>query len=128
MYKNKVLFIDFDNTLTHNSKYPITGKLNKSVVEYVKELSKSNTLILWTCRTGNELKEAVKLCETTGIHFQGYNEYNGVEYVKPKYDLLIDDKNIRTSNIFKLKCFIFYIFKQFNDLLNQITPTNILHY
>lgn len=111
MCKNKVLFIDFDNTLTHRSQYPVTGKLNRSVVEYVKELSKHNVLILWTCRTGDELKEAVELCESAGIHFQGFNEYAGIKYLKPKYDFLLDDKNIKCSMFFRFKCFVYYLLK-----------------
>lgn len=134
MYKNKILFVDFDNTLTHKSQYPITGKLNKSVVEYVKKLSKHNTLILWTCRTGDDLKEAITLCENENIYFQGYNEFNGIKYIKPMCDFFIDDKNIKNSFLFKLKCLLYYSFvkikkwiKESIELFNEVEKFRVEH-
>lgn len=106
MFKNKIIFVDFDNTLTYKSQYPITGKLNRFVINHFKKLSNSNELILWTCRQGEELEQAVKLCNDCGLYFKGHNEYNGVKFIKPKFDILYDDKVIRVSFWFKIKCFI----------------------
>lgn len=51
----KAIAIDFDGCLCTN-EYPNTG------------------LILWTCRQGKELEEAVAACERWGLHFDAVNE------------------------------------------------------
>ena len=112
MYKNKILFIDFDNTLTYKSKYPFTGELNKDIVSYIKKLSKYNKIVLWTCRTGVELDEAKKICDSAGLIFDGYNEFNGVKFIKPRCDIFIDDKSVRVNLLFRLKCFFHHFRKR----------------
>lgn len=70
----KAIAIDFDGCLCEN-KYPKIGKPFFVVIEAAKkEQSKGAGLILWTCRQGKELEEAVAACEKWGLHFDAINE------------------------------------------------------
>ncbi len=61
---------------------------------------KNNTLILWTCRNGDALLEAIKFCENYGLMFNYINEntkevldnYGGIDNRKITADIYIDDK------------------------------------
>lgn len=92
--KNKIIAVDFDNTITHTSKYPITGEIDLRTIEVLKMLQQQNNkLILWTCREGEELIEAVQLCEKHNILFDAINEnIDGTYTRKIKADYYIDDK------------------------------------
>ena len=70
----KVIAVDFDGTLTYPSPYPITGKPNVPVIEAVKALQKNNTIILYTCREGSDLEEALSICASYGLYFDYINE------------------------------------------------------
>lgn len=91
--KNKVIAIDFDNTITSLSKPPVTGKININAIEQIKELKKNNKIILWTCREDEELIEAIELCKKYGLVFDKVNEnINGTYSRKIRADIYIDDK------------------------------------
>lgn len=91
--KNKVIAVDFDNTLTLSSKPPVTGKLDLKEVNKIKKLQKSNIIILWTCREGRELEEAINLCKEQGLTFDYINQnINGTKCKKLKADIYYDDK------------------------------------
>lgn len=92
-FEGMTIAVDFDNTITHRSEPPITGKINKEVIEYLKELKKGNILILWTCRQGKELEEAVELCRKNGLEFDYVNQdVDGNICKKVRADVYIDDK------------------------------------
>ena len=77
----KVIAIDFDGTLFEDD-FPRIGAPRWNVIrEALKEQSSGTSLILWTCRTGLRLEEAVTACEEVGIHFSATNENLGVRIV-----------------------------------------------
>jgi ribonucleotide monophosphatase NagD (HAD superfamily) len=64
-----ILAIDFDGTLFLGS-YP-----NIKVIEQTKAFKKQGAeIILWTCREGFLLEEAVELCRKVGITFDAIND------------------------------------------------------
>lgn len=95
----QILAIDFDGTLCVN-KYPEIGAPRTALINAVKrEQANGAALILWTCRTGKELAEAVEWCSKQGLHFDAVNDNlpsvvkkfggNSRKVVATKY---IDDK------------------------------------
>ena len=83
----KIIAVDFDGTLAHkhpdntdgsygaNIKEPKIGKPRWGVIDRIKkEQSKGTKIILWTCREGILLSDAVKWCDRKGIIFDAINE------------------------------------------------------
>lgn len=69
-----IIAIDFDGCLCSNM-YPKIGKPHKAVIEAAKKRKADGAaLILWTCRQGDKLDEAVKACEKWGLEFDAINE------------------------------------------------------
>lgn len=93
--------LDFDGTLCVNT-FPKIGKPNKELIKKViKYKENGNELILWTCRNGKELKEAVEWCKEQGIEFDAVNEdlprikstkFGKNKSVKIYADVYLDDK------------------------------------
>ena len=72
--KNKIIAVDFDGTLCVN-RYPEIGFGNYELVQYLIEQKKTGAkLILWTCRSGKLLAEAVLWCRERGLTFDAVNE------------------------------------------------------
>lgn len=70
----KAIAIDFDGCLCDNA-YPAIGAPHWSVIDRAKmEQDAGAGLILWTCREGPLLQEAVAACESWGLHFDAINE------------------------------------------------------
>lgn len=98
--------IDFDGTLCEKA-FPKIGAEKSDVVDYVKQLkSNGNTLILWTCRSGQRLDEAVQWCQDRGLEFDFINEndpdavdYFGDDCRKVHADHYLDDKNMKLEDI-----------------------------
>lgn len=78
MKKSYYIAIDFDGTIVKNA-YPKIGRIRPSVIKMIKkrvnELKKDCNvkLILWTCRHGNELLEAIDICKKFDIQFFAVN-------------------------------------------------------
>jgi len=95
-----VYAIDFDGVLA-TSFYPNIGNPIQSNIDYVKDLKeKENTIILWTCRTGDELDNAVDWLKGNDLVFDYVNENTeenidkyGDDTRKIVADFYIDDKN-----------------------------------
>lgn len=99
MIKNKVVAVDFDGTITDRNCFPNISGLRPHCVEALQTISnQGNKIFLWTCRTGNSLKEAVNFCLKNGIALCGINEspYDNVNVGgrKPIADFYIDDRNM----------------------------------
>lgn len=63
-----IIAIDFDDTITEPSKYPVTGKIRNDAITYIQKLyDDGHKLILWTCRTGYNLVEAINLLTDSKI-------------------------------------------------------------
>ena len=72
--KSKIIAVDFDGTLC-KAKWPEIGQPNEELIQYLmNEQVKGSKLILWTCRTGEKLQQAVAWCEDRGLVFNAVNE------------------------------------------------------
>ena len=66
--------IDFDGCLCVN-EYPRIGAPNWAVIAKAKERQAAGAgLILWTCREGQLLQDAVAACQSWGLTFDSINE------------------------------------------------------
>lgn len=90
----EIYAIGFDGTLCED-KYPEIGEPKSDAIEKAKELKAAgNILILWTCREGKELQEAVAWCEDHELAFDFVNQNtDGKECKKIAADHYIDNKN-----------------------------------
>ena len=71
---DRIIAVDFDGTLCENA-WPGIGEARGSVIDYVLgEQMTGAKLILWTCRKGERLQEAVKWCAARGLAFDAVNE------------------------------------------------------
>lgn len=81
-----ILAVDFDGTLFEGS-YPNKGEPKQDVIDKVKGFKKYGAeIVLWTCREGISLKEAMKRCAEVGLEFDAINENapSQKEYMKRK--------------------------------------------
>ena len=92
--------IDFDNTICY-TKYPKIIKPIPYAMKCLKVLTNDSNsiLILWTCREGEYLKQALNYCESYGVKFDYANEnckelieLYGNDCRKLGADVYIDDK------------------------------------
>ena len=105
MDRNYVIYaVDFDGTLCED-QFPAIVKPNISLIKYLaKKRVEGDKLILWTCRAGERLQEAVRWCKEYGLEFDAVNEnlaemisYYGVDCRKVFADIYIDDKAVSTE-------------------------------
>ena len=96
-----VYAVDFDGTLCE-SLYPGIGRPNIELIEHLKKKrAKGCIVILWTCRVGERLQEAVVWCKKHGLEFDAVNENCqqqierfGNDSRKIHADVFIDDKSL----------------------------------
>lgn len=70
----KIIAVDFDGTLCEN-KWPEIGEPNKELIAYLKKRQEAgDKLVLWTCRVGEILKNAIDWSAEQGIIFDAVNE------------------------------------------------------
>ena len=70
----KIYAVDFDGTLAE-TKFPEIIKPYFSMFMTYKEIKRrGDILILWTCRCGKDLEDAVKFCRKHGLEFDYINE------------------------------------------------------
>lgn len=99
----EIYAVDFDKTLNLAETYPELGEPNMELIEFLKERrAAGDKLILWTCREGELLKEAVKYCNDYGLFFHAVNDnlpeniaYYGNNCRKVWAHHYIDDRNYR---------------------------------
>lgn len=97
---SKVVAVDFDNTIA-KTVYPKIIEPIPEVIDLLRELKKKGaTIILWTCREGDVLKEALDWCKENDVPIDLVNEndksrteYWGCDCRKIGADLYIDDKS-----------------------------------
>ena len=98
----EIYAVDFDKTLNLADTYPELGEPNMELIEFLKERrAAGDKLILWTCREGELLKEAVKYCNDYGLFFHAVNDnlpeniaYYGNNCRKVWAHHYIDDRNM----------------------------------
>ncbi|PDP77816.1 hypothetical protein [Porphyromonas gingivalis] len=97
-----IIAIDFDGTLFQDT-YPPVGEVMPGAVSAMQTLrQRGHYLIIWTCRYGEYLTDAVNALLEHGIPFDRINDHNpenirqyGGEAGKKVYaHLYIDDKNL----------------------------------
>lgn len=99
--KTTVVCVDFDGTIAY-SRYPTIIKPLPHAMDVLRVLMNDpyTILILWTCREGEYLQQALDFCELYGIKFDYVNEnckHNldlyTVDCRKVSADIYIDDKS-----------------------------------
>lgn len=103
-----IIAVDFDGVLC-KSRFPRIGESDASMIQVVKNMRKAgHEVILWTCRKGERLKEAVEWCELHGLEFDAVNDNapsNRAMYEKDypqttckvHADIYVDDHNLGYS-------------------------------
>lgn len=70
----KIIAVDFDGCLCQCA-WPLIGKANDDVIQtLIQRRAQGDKLILWTCREGKLLENAVGWCLTRGLAFDAVNE------------------------------------------------------
>ena len=102
----KIIAVDFDGTLCED-RWPHIGAPNKQLIEYLRnERRRGAKIILWTCRAGVQLNEAIDWCVEQGIKLDAVNEnlpeiverFNG-ESRKIFATEYIDDRSYKFPNL-----------------------------
>lgn len=101
----KIIAVDFDGCLCEN-RYPEIGKAYQGVINKLVELRRDGAkLILWTCRCGEWLDDAVRWCAEHGLEFDAVNdnlpentEYFGNNSRKVYATEYWDDRNVIVTN------------------------------
>lgn len=98
--ERRKIAVDFDGTIVED-RYPQIGRERPFALQTLRSLQeKGFVLVLWTCRTGEQLAEAVEFCRRGGVEFYGVNENfdgemeMGAAPRKIDADIYIDDRNI----------------------------------
>lgn len=93
--------VDFDGTIVEN-QYPQIGRLQSGAKDTLQRLhNDGHKIIIWTCRSGDLLVEAVNFLLWHGIPFDQVNdnlreniEQYGGNSRKVCADIYIDDRNL----------------------------------
>ncbi len=81
-----ILSVDYDGTLFEGS-WPEKGAPKQDVIDKVKEFKANKAeLVLWTCREGKSLEEALTRCKEVGLEFDAVNANapSQLEYMKER--------------------------------------------
>lgn len=102
MNNNKIYTVDFNGTLSIAAEWPEIGQPNETLFKFLLEQQAEGArMILYTCRSGEPLAEAVRFCKYHGLEFDAVNEnlpelieeYGG-DTRKIEADYYIDDKAV----------------------------------
>ena len=97
-----VIAVGFDGTIVEN-RYPEIGDERPFATDTLRMLAKDkHQLILWSCREGKLLDDAVAWCRERGVEFWAVNkDYPEEEETKNSYfsrkikaDMFIDDRQV----------------------------------
>ena len=72
-----IFAVDFDRTLILENTWPdINGRPNKPMIDYLnmEKSVRGTKVILWTCRDGQALTDAIEFCKENGLEFDAVNE------------------------------------------------------
>lgn len=98
----EIYAVDFDQTLAFG-QWPLAEQPNTKLISKLLSLQAGgDKIILWTCRTGDRLSAAIKLCNDNSLYFDAINEnlpevlamYDNVDSRKITADYYIDDKSL----------------------------------
>jgi len=101
-----IIAVDFDGTL-FKIDFPNIGEPIWETINWVKKQKENgNTLILWTCRENDYLKQALEACKSVGLEFDHINENTselnelyGNDSRKVGADLYLDDKGLHPDSL-----------------------------
>lgn len=97
-----VIAVDFDGTIVEN-KYPEIGNERPFATDTLKMLIQDrHQLVLWSCREGKLLEDAINWCKERGVDFWAVNKDFPEEDItknrhfsrKLKADMFIDDRQV----------------------------------
>ena len=97
-----IIAVDFDGTIVEN-RYPDIGAERPFATDTLRMLAKDkHQLILWSCREGKLLDDAVMWCRERGVEFWAVNNDYPEEDMnknhhfsrKIKADMFIDDRQV----------------------------------
>lgn len=96
-----IIAVDFDGTLHDGERYPDIGNPRKGLINALISMrSRGHKVILWSCREGRLLTDAVMFCNEHGLHFDAIND--NLPMINEKYgndsrkvyaDVYIDNKS-----------------------------------
>lgn len=91
-----VICIDFDGTITEKNIFPEIGKAREHAFEAIRHFQElGHKCILWTCRYGQSLIEAINWLSKNNVKMDAYNEnLYPLQSRKIVADVYIDDKNV----------------------------------
>ena len=91
-----VIAIDFDGTITEKNIFPDIAQIREHAAETIHNFQAAgHKCILWTCRYGRSLDEAIQFLLDNGIKMDGYNSnLYPLNSRKIVADVYIDDKNV----------------------------------
>lgn len=89
-----VLAVDYDDTLFENA-FPEKGDPKDDIINKVKEFQDNGAeIVLWTCREGEKLQDAVDACSEQGLKFDAVNANapSVIAYMEDKEDIFAQHK------------------------------------
>ena len=103
-----IIACDFDGTLVEH-EFPGIGKPIVKTIEFIKDAKAyGHKFILYTCRSGDHLMEAVDWCLDNGLVPDAINddvpsvknsEFGKNKSVKPFAHIYIDDRNVTIESL-----------------------------
>lgn len=103
--KHKVFAIDFDGTIATEHEFPEAGQLIDFAAPVIRTIHDlGGIIIIWTCRSGEALDNAIDFLHKNNIPYDYVNENCG--YMKDLYsndprkigaDIYLDDKSCFTD-------------------------------
>lgn len=131
-----VIAVDFDGTIVQN-KYPDIGEEIPFAIDTLKMLRQNgHRLILWTCREGELLDNAVEWCRQRNFEFYAINrDYpeetsdNNPSFTrKLKADLFIDDRSLGGLPDWGTIYQMVSRRHSWHDVIDQAVKTSLDHY
>ena len=101
MKRSKVYAVDFDQTLADTDATKIYSPNTKLINYLIARRENGDKVILWTCREGSRLEQAVEWCKEQGLEFDAVNDnlpglkLFGMNPRKVAADLYIDDMSAK---------------------------------
>ncbi len=97
--------VDFDGTLSMG-EWPAVGPANDDLFDFlIRKQRQGDKLILWTCRAGEALSDAVEFCRDKGLEFDAVNdnlpeivEKYGSNSRKITCDVYLDDRAVHVDD------------------------------
>ena len=92
-----IIAVDFDGTLADTDATKIYSPNTKLINYLIDRRKNDDKIILWTCREGSRLEQAIEWCKEQGLEFDSVNDnlpglkIFGLNPRKVVADLYIDD-------------------------------------